>query len=207
MIFLRPDTNDAEIWDEVFTKNCYRLPEHMQGWVVLDVGAHIGSFARAAAMRGAVVRSYEPAKECAQPFSWNTAGLNVSLGSYAVGSADEERILIHCPSRDERSGHSIFIPHPNWGRSEMVRVLPFKNICHGEVDLCKLDCEGAEYTILNDTPDDVLRLVRRWVIEFHAFDHFQIPWERISKLGFDITWVEARPHFVTAWFTRRDVSP
>jgi hypothetical protein len=34
-------------------------------------------------------------------------------------------------------------------------------------DLLKLDCEGAEYSILFDTPRTVLELIQRIVMEYH----------------------------------------
>lgn len=38
-----------------------------------------------------------------------------------------------------------------------------------EIDLVKLDCEGAEYPIfLLNTPPEVLRRVRRWAIAYHG---------------------------------------
>jgi len=37
-----------------------------------------------------------------------------------------------------------------------------------DIDLVKLDCEGAEYPILLKSPTHILQKVRRWVIEYHG---------------------------------------
>src|SRR5213592_4978333 len=49
----RPDTVDRQVFESVAVHNEYRLPDRLAGAVVLDVGAHIGSFAYACAARGA----------------------------------------------------------------------------------------------------------------------------------------------------------
>lgn len=202
---LRSETNDAEIWGSVYVKNEYRLPDRMDGWAVIDVGAHIGAFSRAAAERGAKVQAYEPARECVRSFVRNIGDLSgsvvLSCTAVLAQRCGGNVLLVHCPLPGERSGHSVCIPHePRVG--EWVPSFAFADIVNGPVDLCKLDCEGCEYGILNETPDDILRRVRRWVIEFHAFDHFVIPWDRMAKLGFVVKWQEDRLHFVTAWFER-----
>jgi len=48
----------------------------------------------------------------------------------------------------------------------------------------KLDCEGAEFPILLETPDSILKKVRRWVIEYHAAPE---PLEaRLRALGYRV---------------------
>ena len=36
-------------------------------------------------------------------------------------------------------------------------------------DFCKIDCEGAEFDILLNTPEDILQKVKVFTIEFHEF--------------------------------------
>jgi hypothetical protein len=47
------------------------------------------------------------------------------------------------------------------------------------VDLLKVDCEGGEYDILPDAPDDVLRRVRNIVFEYHTVDGYQSKLDRL----------------------------
>src|SRR5882724_10451701 len=57
---LREGTTDQCVYDEVIGRNCYRVPESLLGKIVIDIGAHIGCFAKLCADRGAErVLSYE----------------------------------------------------------------------------------------------------------------------------------------------------
>src|SRR5438477_8985779 len=50
---LREGTTDQCVYDEVIGRNCYRVPESLAGGVVIDVGCHIGTFAKLCMDRGA----------------------------------------------------------------------------------------------------------------------------------------------------------
>jgi FkbM family methyltransferase len=174
----------------------------MAGWRVLDIGGHIGAFSRAAAERGATVDAYEPAAACMATFMLNTSGLPVVLHQSAVLGYTGRGRLRHCPVEGETSGHTLMIPHQT-EVGEDVSVVEFASVLEGRpVDLVKLDAEGAEYPIIAGTPDDHLRLVKRWVIEFHAFDHFSIPWGRMALLGFRCDWQQGCEHFLLAGFSQ-----
>lgn len=49
----RNGTVDAEVFNAVFTCNEYHLPENINGWTVVDLGLHIGSFSYLSHIRGA----------------------------------------------------------------------------------------------------------------------------------------------------------
>jgi len=52
------------------------------------------------------------------------------------------------------------------------------------IDLVKLDCEGAEFPILLETPAEVLQKVKKRVIEYHADPE---PLEkRLQELGYHV---------------------
>ncbi len=53
-----------------------------------------------------------------------------------------------------------------------------------EVDIVKLDCEGAEYPILLETPDHILLRVKEWIMEYHG-DPKPLR-ERLEKLGYTV---------------------
>lgn len=206
--YLRPHTNDAEIWRDVFERNSYRLGP-MPGWHVLDIGAHIGSFSRAAAERGAIVRAFEPAADCVATFMLNTSGLPVTLEQKAVLAEAGKAWLIHCPIVEEKSGHTICIPHGN-GPGEEVEAVAFESVVNricfecdtAAIDLCKLDAEAAEYPILLDTPDAALHLVKRWVIEFHDFDRHRMPWARLAHIGLKVDWQQKSDNFLLVGLSR-----
>jgi FkbM family methyltransferase len=52
------------------------------------------------------------------------------------------------------------------------------------VDLCKIDVEGAEYEILDSSPDDTLRRIGFLLIEFHHAPRTPAVVDRLRRLGF-----------------------
>ena len=58
----------------------------------------------------------------------------------------------------------------------------------GEIDICKIDIESAEYDALQSTPDSVLSRIRNLIIEFHDAERTPACLRRLQGLGFtDIT--------------------
>ena len=89
---LRPGTNDDVIYENVVTRNEYRLPDQFPpGAVVLDIGVHVGAFSHLALTRGAAsLYGFEPEPS---NFAWarrNLApfGERVHLDHRAVWRSD-----------------------------------------------------------------------------------------------------------------------
>lgn len=176
---LRPDTEDAGIWANVFTLNEYHLPTRMDGWVVLDVGAHIGSFACLAKERGAaLVVSVEPDpanfRLLVQNFS-RAAGSGVLRPFLAAAwrSDFNAEFLSLGSTAPGHTGNGI-IQSPDPSR-ELVAALPFDfliGIASGfgrrRVDALKIDCESSEWPILFTAKK--LDLIDRIYGEYHAGD-------------------------------------
>lgn len=192
---------DRVVKESVVDRNEYALPNDMQDWCVLDVGGHIGCFARACAERGAIVVSYEPNRaNCAQ-FRANTAHLeNVHLIEAAV--VDSWKAPMPLGISLDPAGHSLFRARPG---DPYVDVVAFAAAVWGVamagdkgiVDLVKIDAEGAEYPILENCPLDG---VRRLTVEFHdnyvprARGRAQACRERLAMLGFrELAWEITHP--------------
>lgn len=154
--------NDSRIISEVLFDQCYRLHmvEHNVKTVV-DVGAHVGAFAVAAHKKwphAAIV--------CVEPVEDNVECLRENVGSFA----DVRRQAL-CPLEFA----TIWIPKiqlNTWSGSTTQfddcyceRVPSFwPSQIDGVIDVLKLDCEGAEYDVLNDQS---LMNVRTVVGELH----------------------------------------
>jgi FkbM family methyltransferase len=182
----RPGTLDQMVFDGVVALDEYRLPERFgPDDIVVDVGAHIGSFAYAVVLRGGRhVWSIEPdrvncalAAEHLKPYV--DRGF-VRLRHAAVWRSD--------PNDDELrfDGYHAF-PHSYpgmegivntgngsvvWGLGEPVAKIAFDDVVdqatnRGErrVRLLKLDCEGAEWPIVLTSRR--LHLIDEIVGEFH----------------------------------------
>src|SRR3990167_10921219 len=76
---LRPNTWDSQIVENVYVRNEYSLPNNMRGKIVVDIGAHIGSFALACAKRGASkIYCFEPDPENFELLAANSSSQEIS---------------------------------------------------------------------------------------------------------------------------------
>jgi FkbM family methyltransferase len=165
----RRGTMDQLIFNDVFAFNEYQLPSRFApGDIVIDGGAHIGSFAHAVVMRGGEnVYSIEP-----DPANYAIAAEHlrplidkgfVRLLQRALWRSDpnddELRFDGYHPFPKSYSGMEGIINTGNgsviWGVGEPVPKIALDELVdaitnHGEkrVRLLKLDCEGAEWPIV-----------------------------------------------------------
>lgn len=182
----RPGTLDRMIFDGVVALDEYRLPERFEpDDVVVDVGAHIGSFAYAVVLRGGKhVWSIEPDRSnCA--FAAEHLRPYVDQGSVRLMHAAVWR---SDPNDDDLrfdGYHAFPQSYPGmdgivntgggsvvWGYGEPVAKIAFDDVVdlattRGErrVRLLKLDCEGAEWPIVLTSRR--LHLIDEIVGEFH----------------------------------------
>ncbi len=145
------------------------------GWKIIDIGGGIGEFTifAAAGRPGCQVAAFEPF-----PASFELLQQNLQLNHLdhvqffpeAIGASDGslnldisggEPLMIQSGARsDLHSGQTIEVPCISLDTA--LNRLGFSS-----VDLLKLDCEGAEYSILMDTPVETLRRIQRIVMEYH----------------------------------------
>jgi FkbM family methyltransferase len=165
----RNGTLDEAIFNNVVGRNEYRLPDRFAANdVVIDVGAHIGSFAEAVLSRGcekvycieADGANFEIAAENLRPQLENGHVQLVRGAAWRSDrSTDELRFDGYHPFPESFTGMEGILNTGNgsvvWGRGEPVAGIAFDDIVdgvtnHGEhrVRLLKLDCEGAEWPIL-----------------------------------------------------------
>lgn len=171
---LRPGTNDDVIYKSVVTENEYRVPDDLTGAIVVDIGVHVGAFSYLALTRGAAsVYGFEPepsnyARACENlaPF-----GERVQLSNRAVWRSDAPASQLHFfPSTDRaNTGGGTLI----WDTDgPMVDAAPLDQVIeevtgggYKNIDLLKIDCEGAEFPIL--LTSRLLDRIDRIVGEYH----------------------------------------
>jgi FkbM family methyltransferase len=165
----RNGTLDQAIFNGVVVFNEYRLPDRFAASdIVIDVGAHIGSFAEAVLSRGcekvycieADGANFEIATENLRPHIENG---HVQLVRGAAWRSDRNTDELYFDGYHSfpksfagmegilNTGNGSVV----WGSGEPVAKIAFDDIVdlvtnHGEhrVRLLKLDCEGAEWPIL-----------------------------------------------------------
>jgi FkbM family methyltransferase len=165
----RNGTLDQAIFNGVVVFNEYRLPDRFAASdIVIDVGAHIGSFAEAVLSRGcekvycieADGANFEIAAENLRPQLENGHVQLVRGAAWRSDrNTDELRFDGYHPFPESFIGMQGILNTGNgsvvWGSGEPVAKIAFDDIVdrvtnHGEhrVRLLKLDCEGAEWPIL-----------------------------------------------------------
>lgn len=198
----RRRTTDRWILSEVFLTDLYAPDARFRvqpGDRVVDVGAHVGYFTAYAASAHPDVRvaSFEPAPESRERLH-ETLKLNglesrVKVLPLAVaGSAGLRRLLVH----DLPERNSLLEESPPEGDAIRARVDVETVDLGGALalsgfeacDLLKMDCEGAEYEILDAATDDDLRRFRRMVIEYHegpGLPGGKAVLDRLRRAGFE----------------------
>ena len=182
----RSGTPDRWIFNDVVGRNEYRLPDSFAASdVVIDVGAHIGSFAYALVKRGCrQVFCFEPdpdncrsAAAHLQPYI--DAGW-VRLSQTAVWRSDEHsdrlRFDGYQPFPSSFPGMEGILNTGNgsvlWGTGDEVANIALDQVIDEittngarRIRMLKLDCEGAEWPILLTSRR--LHLIDEIVGEFH----------------------------------------
>lgn len=192
--------NKMDVWalKETFLDRFYeRYGAPIQdGWHVVDIGAGIGDFTvfAASAGPGVVVHGYEPF-----PRSFDLLNENLQLN----GVANAEVFNRAVGGKAERLGFETF--GFDAGKTVMrpagegaIWSLPFAEVLGriGACNLLKMDCEGAEYSILLDSPDGIFKYVERIVMEYHDVAAGQHPAleKRLAELGYRVSTVPNQVH-------------
>ena len=167
--------------------------------IVIDIGAHIGLFALFASQfcKQGKIFCFEPIKENYELLVENINSnkiKNIIPFNFAVSKeSDSVKIFLN----DDYSGHSMFLETNNFvivKSKSLLDIFSENNI--QECNFLKLDCEGAEYDIINSLPSDFLNKIKKSVIEYHLADtHPQLLEQLIKKLRKCSFIVNTRPLF------------
>jgi len=172
--------------------------------VIIDVGAHIGLFALFASQfcKNGKIFCYEPIKENYKILIENIEMnqiQNIFPNNLAV-TKKTSRVKIFL--NDDQSGHSMFIQNKNFVEVDS-KSLSDIFIDNGikECDFLKLDCEGAEYEIVESLSADLFTKINKTVIEYHMVDTKpELLEQLINKLKQFSFSVHTRPLFVDIGF-------
>ena len=172
--------------------------------VIIDVGAHIGLFALFASQfcKNGKIFCYEPIKENYKILIENIEMnqiQNIFPNNLAV-TKETSRVKIFL--NDDQSGHSMFTQNKNFVEVDS-KSLSDIFIDNGikECDFLKLDCEGAEYEIVESISSDLFTKINKTAIEYHMVDTKpELLKQLINKLKQFSFSVHTRPLFVDIGF-------
>lgn len=144
--------------------------------VVIDIGGNIGAFALLAARsspRGKVI-TVEPVRD-----SFRLLTKNVSLNHLdnvvpIQAAVSTGRGLVPIYLSDHGTGLHSLVPELASGGSdhELVEAIGLEDIFDqheiSRCDFLKLDCEGAEFSILHSLPAELYQRIEKVVLEYHV---------------------------------------
>jgi FkbM family methyltransferase len=157
----RPGTSDAGVFESVVERNEYRLPPTFRpDDIIIDIGAHIGSFCYAVMIRGARrVFAFEPdaGNFASAVRNLKRFGARVRLQRCAVWRSDSLVPLLALARADDNlAGVSAlwgdnaslagWTSAPAIGLDEVLNTVTENGREH--VRLLKIDCEASEFPIL-----------------------------------------------------------
>lgn len=174
---------DMVVVEDVFIRDTYKLGELKERFsieTIVDVGAHIGTFGRLAKklIPGCKVFSYECEPE-------NYATLRKNLEPYGLPSPhkaavtyEKEVALLNAvfPNCVTTGGSTVCSPAQlenvdktqYWADSRPIETRTLEQVFQenkiDRIDVLKLDCEGSEFSILENTSslDKVMTIVGEW---------------------------------------------
>lgn len=182
IFYARSHTEDAGVFEAVVDNNEYGLPDALTGDdVVIDIGAHIGSFSYAALKRGAGrVYAYEahPINRAIARKNLSRFGDRVSCHNLAVWRSDEPARTLYNDviNYTTTGGISVLwnetgIPVKTTSLDEIL--LEASGGLKKRIRLLKIDCEGSEYPILFTSQH--LDVVEEICGEYHEIAPERIP--------------------------------
>jgi FkbM family methyltransferase len=178
---LRSDA-DESVFREIFLDRDYMVVDDVieeASGAILDIGAHIGLFSMY--VRGlndnVKIFAYEPAPEnfavMKEHFKENHVG-GVVAKNVAVTGRDGETVLF---LSEDSHNHSIWNVFGTVKKEVKVPTVSMRKIFErdfaragvGFCDLVKMDCEGAEFEILESMEAELFKKTGAFYIEYHEY--------------------------------------
>lgn len=190
----RPECDDEAIIKEVFYENPYQVEVIPMNGIVLDFGAHIGTFTlRCVKERNCMVYAYEPCSEnftlLEENIKLNKFSDNVKTFKLAVASSTQSRKFYRYPKSLQSARFNCYISNFEGWIEEEVQCTTLKKIFEENrlfhCDFLKIDMEEAEKEVFNLESQPYFQKARRIVLEWHNYDG-HVYAELLRRLGFTV---------------------
>ena len=178
LLMNRGEHSDTSVVSDIYFNTPYTKDdfEIQDNWLVLDVGANVGVFSTYVVKQAKNVKvyAYEPAKDnfdfLNNNIKRNNLTTNIKAFNVAVTGKEGKKINLYIHSLGS-GGNSLYHEQAKSDKTETVLTTSLNEIIKlnkiSNVDLLKLDCEGAEFDILLNSSKNVLSKIRRVAIETH----------------------------------------
>jgi len=170
---------DRSVFEEVFRDLDYKIVDTQiagAGNLIIDIGAHIGCFSLYCRCLNSSVKilAYEPEAENFNNLKENIRKNNfhdIQVKNLAVSDRDGQKNIY---ISDDSHNHSLIkeIEHTNELKVQTIginRILDRQEL----VDLIKIDCEGAEFEIIQTITPENFKKIKTLYIEYHEFNDRQ----------------------------------
>lgn len=142
--------------------------------IIVDAGANIGAFVQYAKIKNPdleYILAIEPIPEC-----YNYLNSNFSFSGFvphqaALYSFSNQKIKLF--KNDKHTTSTSIIKTVDNGIDEIeVDTISLEEICNEflpgqRIDLLKMDIEGAEYAVIENTPVEILKKIDKIIMEYH----------------------------------------
>lgn len=193
-IFPDDDREIKNVFIDIFLDDSYSLLQNENKYkTVIDIGGNIGltSLLIHLLNKNAEIHLYEPNIKLLKYLDKNLKGTNIKIFNNAVG--DKEG-MVKFDSVEIGSIHCKTLPDVR-GDIKQVSFASCVDKFDQEIDLLKMDCEGAEWSILKDR--ESLRRVKNISMEYHLFNNNTLDDMKalIDSAGFSIKKIEEHGKF------------
>lgn len=185
---------------EVFYDGDYH-PKATKASIVIDIGANIGtcSVYMSTLFPKSKIYSFEPDPNTFKLLKTNISLnhlSNITLINQAVSNKSGHTIFYSCQANGLSSLNKTKLPYKVAKTQVVLTTIPdiMKKYQLTQIDVLKIDAEGAEFDILLKTPKFPFHLIKELILEYHdrltSYRHEEIV-EKLHKVGFKIV---TRPH-------------
>lgn len=188
-ILYRVGTSDESIIQTVFVERKeYVFPPAFDPKIIFDIGANIGvvSVILANLYPEAKIYAFEPERENYEILEKNVSSYpNVKTFEVGLGDRMCSRVLFKSDDSKNLGGFSTHIKGKGQVADDSITILKTSTLIErfGTPDLIKIDCEGAEYEILNDVPE--IEKVKWIAGELHGINDFHLL-AMLNEKGFNL---------------------
>ena len=205
---VRSNSFDIRMIKEVYIHKPYHRLEINRGDIVVDIGAHIGTFSIMAGQKTGEtgkVYAFEPVPDTFDLLKRNIQinSLQNNIQPYKMGISNkggkkefyifkkDGKPIFHSTSLYKEQLGAI---DANTSEKFEVECITLKDIFQSNgldgVEVLKMDCEGVEYDLLFNTPKEYLKRIDRMCIEYHdylstSYNHKDII-DYLSKLEYEV---------------------